>query len=760
MRSGSVLFLLGILALCRMPDLPTVQWLWLAPVGLLVASRCRMVSGPAWFTAGFLFALWRASIALAPTLDPALEGQARLLAGTVVSLPERKGGVLRFNLRLQHGADSGLAPGTIVRIGWYHTAPVLLPGEQWRLRVRLKQPVGFMNPGGFDYEGWLFQRRVRATGYVVDGPGNGRLLAARTWNVHLQRHQLREDIRRALGGARFEPLVIALALGDQSGLSQSAWSVLRRTGTNHLLAISGLHIGLVAGFAFWIAWRAWARWPGAALRVPAPHVAAVAACIAAAAYCALAGFSIPTQRSLVMIGTGIGALVWRPAGLARALALALFAVLLFDPFAVLAPGFWLSFLAVAWIGWGMHGRTGAVSVWERWGRVQWVVSLGLMPALALWFGQVSLAGVAANLVAVPWVSFVTVPLVLAGATLIGPVPTAGTLLLRLANGTLEWLWPFLDLLAASPLATLDAGPVTLTAALAAGVGAALLLLPRGMPARWVGLCWMLPLWWPVSTHPDPGSARLAVLDVGQGLAAVVQTNRHTLLFDTGPVFSTDFNAGSAVVVPWLRQAGVRRLDMLVLSHGDADHIGGLADVLAAMPVDRILTSVPGRIGDRSAQSCRAGQRWYWDGFAFEILHPAPGDHLAGNNASCVLRVAGAGHALLLTGDIEREAEQWLLQRDAAQLHAAIIVVPHHGSRTSSTPEFVSAVGARYALHAAGYRNRFGFPKQDIMQRYQQHGAINLDTGRNGALQFLIDDTGVRHSSHREEARRFWHVRLQ
>lgn len=758
MRTGSALFLLGVLLLCMQPELPSRHWLWFAPLVLLIVFPRRSIALPAWLAAGFLFALWRAAIILAPALDPAVEGQGQVVTGTVVSLPEQKGGVLRFNLRLGQVAATGLAPGTVVRLGWYYTAPAVLPGEHWQLRVRLKRPAGFMNAGGFDYEGWLFQRRIRATGYVVDGPGNERLAPAGALHVDLRRHQLRERIRRALPDDRYRSLVVALAIGDQSGMGGSTWSVLNRTGTNHLLAISGLHIGIVAGFAYWVMAGAWARLPGAALRVPAPWAGSIAAALAAGAYCALAGFSIPTQRSLVMICVGLGAWLLRPGGLGHALALALLAVLLLDPFAVLAAGFWLSFLAVAWIGWGMGCRLGPGSVWERWGRVQWVVSLGLMPVIAYWFGQVSLVGVVANLVAVPWVSFLTVPLVLASSALVGIAPAAGVMLLRAADGTLQLLWPFLVLLAERPPAAWAVGPTGVAAVVMAATGAALLLLPRGVPARWVGLAWLLPLWCPGSAMPVHGSVRLVLLDVGQGLAAVVQTARHTLLFDTGPSFGPDFTAGSAVVVPWLRQAGVRRLDMLVVSHGDADHAGGLADILAAVPAARILASAPARL--RGAESCRAGQRWHWDGFAFEILHPVPGDGLTGNNASCVLRVAGLGHTLLLTGDIEREAEQNLLRRAGARLQASVLVVPHHGSRTSSTAAFVTAVGARHALHPAGYRNRFGFPKQDIMQRYQQHGATNLDTGRNGALEFHFDDTGVRHSTRRDSGRRFWHSRLR
>mgnify|MGYP001563585360 CR=1 FL=1 len=760
MRIGSALFLLGVLALASIPDLPSPRFLWLAPLCLGLWSSRSYLRWPAWFLAGALYAHFRAGEILSVGLDPAVEGSTLTVDGSVASLPEQKGEVLRFNFQLGSDSGSGLVSGTRVRLGWYHHAPTLVPGERWRLRVRLKRPVGFMNPGSFDYEGWLFQHRLRATGYVVAGAGNERLQPAGHWRPDHWRFLLRERIHAALPDNRFRSLIVALALGDQSAISAQAWTLLSRTGTNHLLAISGLHIGLVAALALFAVRWIWPRLGRAALLMPAPWAGAAAGFLAAMFYSALAGFSIPTQRSMIMILVGLGATVCRPVGLSYALALVMLLVLLLDPFSVLAPGFWLSFLAVAWIGWGMHGRVGKGTLWDRWGRVQVVVSLGLAPALAFWFQQLSVAGVVANLIAIPWVSFVTVPLVLAGSLLLWVAPVMGTGLLRLADGSLSLLWPFLELISRNEFAIFNVAPVSVAAVIGAGLGAAILLLPRGVPGRWLGCFWMLPLLVPNSAPPGPGVLQLALLDVGQGLAAVVRTRRHTLLFDTGPQFGPDFNAGSAVVVPWLRQTGIKKLDVLVVSHGDNDHIGGLESIRDALPVDRLLTSVPERVRGGNVVPCRAGQRWDWDGISFSILHPEGEDQLQGNNASCVLHISNNGQGILLTGDIEREAESFLVRRYAEKLRASIVVVPHHGSRTSSTSAFVQTVQARYALHPAGFRNRFGFPKPDIMQRYQQHGAINLDTGRNGALEFVIDETGVHYSAQRWSARRFWHSRLQ
>ncbi|MBI1732127.1 MAG: ComEC/Rec2 family competence protein [Gammaproteobacteria bacterium] len=759
MRMESVLFLSGILILVCIPELPSRNMLWLFPACLCLLSSRWYLRWPAWVLAGLLYAHWRALGILSVALDPAVEGSTVTVQGRVASLPERKGDVTRFSFRLDAMENEGLPPGALVRLRWYLDAPQIVPGERWRLRVRLKRPVGFMNPGSFDYEAWLFQHRIRATGYVVGDARNGRVDVAHPWRPDVWRFHLRERIHAALPEGRFRALIVALALGDQSAILPAEWDLLNRTGTNHLLAISGLHISLVAVAAMFGAAWLWPRLGRAALVIPAPWVGAAVGFVAATLYCALAGFSIPTQRSMIMILTGLGATVFRPAGLARTLALALLAVLLFDPFSVLAPGFWLSFLAVAWIGWGMHGRLGAGSPWDRWGRVQGAVSLGLVPVLAFWFQQVSIAGVIANLVAIPWVSFVTVPLVLIGSLLLWFAEPLGAAALQLADGTLAWLWPFLELVGGHAFAMLKTGPISPAAVIAAGVGAALLLLPPGMPGRWLGWLWMLPLFVPASAAPPPGTLRVTLLDVGQGLAAVIRTSRHTLLYDTGPAFGPDFNAGEAVIVPWLRQAGVRSLDVLVQSHGDRDHIGGLASVREAVPVERILTGVPDRVRGEGVSACRAGQKWTWDGYAIEMLHPREGDRLEGNNASCVLRITNLRNAVLLTGDIEREAEELLVRRFGSEMRATILIVPHHGSSTSSTPEFVASVQPGYAAHPAGYRNRYGFPKPDIMSRYQQHGAINLDTGRYGALEFVLDDARVRFSAHRVSARRFWHTRL-
>lgn len=764
MRTGSALFLLGVWCLTRLPDLPSLWFLAVFPAVLVFALRCSWLRWPLWFLAGFLWALFRADIALDDRLEPELEGRVLTAIGEIDSLPTARDGVVRFDLRIAELGDAGnhhWPPLGKVRLSWYRAAPELVPGDRWKLTLKLKRPAGFMNPGGFDYEGWLFQQGIRATGYVVESPSNGKLESPNLLNVDRYRFAVRERLNPLFDGERRGPLIAALAVGDTGAMTSAHWRVLNRSGTTHLLAISGLHVAFFAGLCFLFAGRVWPLSASACRLLAAPHAASIAAVAGAIIYSALAGFSVPTQRSVVMIGVWMSLRVLHSqSAMSHVLALALLAVLLIDPFSALAPGFWLSFLAVAAIAWGLGNRVGQSGWWWRWGHVQWVVSVALIPILVAWFQQVPLVGIVANLVAVPWITFLAVPLILAGTMLFPIWAHAGELLLRVALWSLDLLWPFLQSLADTTWSVLGLQAPSVSALLSGTLGAAILLLPRGLPGRWLGMVWFLPLWFPPDTAPLPGEFDLALLDVGQGLSAVIRTHHHTLVYDTGPRFGADFNAGSAVVMPYLRHYGLRSIDTLVLSHGDNDHVGGLADVLDSIGVKRLLAGVPEAVPAPGATACRAGETWEWDGVVFAILHPPVNSALAGNNRSCVLRVSAAGRAALLTGDIEWEAERALVERASSALHAGVLIAPHHGSRTSSSPAFIDAVRPDVVLFPAGYRNRFGFPKKDIIVRYQRHGARVLDTGRSGAIEVRVSRVGLSIREVRRDTRRFWHSQLQ
>ncbi len=790
MRRIALGFLMGAASLQLFTVLPSIIFL----AGLLTALLATVI-GRIWFFRehswpavtnvfmgagiGFFVASVTAHQLLAGALPAELEGQDVVVEGYIASLPEQKGRRLRFQFvpqSLYWRDEAQTVPGKLL-LSWYprkdHNMPPIYVGERWRLQVRLKRPHGFSNPGGFDYEAQLFQQGIRAKGYVRHAkksreadtvtPVNQRLAPANgVYRVDQLRETLRSRILATLDDHPLRGIVLALAIGDRQQISQPQWDVLTRTGTSHLVAISGLHVGLVAGFAFFLMRGLWCLSVHAVTRWPAAKAGAVAALLAAAVYAMLAGFSVPTQRALVMVAVAMLAIIvqrhTRPSSL---LALALLLVLMIDPLAVMSAGFWLSFGAVATIVYGMSGRLAMNSYWWRWGRVQWLVTVSLLPALLLLFQQASLIAPLANLLAVPWVSLITVPLTLLGSICLGFSATVGGWLLGLSTWSLDVLWWWLEGLAHWKLAAWQQMAPPLWAMPVAVIGVIWLLAPRGVPARWVGLVGLLPLLFVSPAIIPQGQARFTLLDVGQGLAAVVQTQNHVLVFDTGPRFSSGFNTGEAVVAPYLRVQGRRYIDALVVSHGDNDHMGGVAGLRATIPARQIFSSVPQRID--GAEQCQIGQSWQWDGVMFAILHPGKSVGAGGrkdNNNSCVLRVQAGEHSVLLTGDIERAAEGELVRVFGNKLASDLLVAPHHGSRTSSTPVFLDAVSPTVALFPVGYRNRYGFPKAQIVQRYVNRQVRLFDTAQHGAIELQLGGEALLDmvTTHRQQAARYWHVK--
>lgn len=752
----------GILLCQLLEQLPSAYWfLALVPLSLL-AYRVAVLRIPVLVVAGVFWAMWRADIVLSTALPAGLAGENVTITGWVASLPETNDRSVRFDFavsRLEYRDETRPAPRR-VRLSWYDSAPDIDVGDEWQLTVRLKQPHGFMNPGGFDYERWLFQNRIRATGYVRPEAANWRI-ASRLDRYPVQRLRaaIKGEMARVLADRPFTGIIAALAIGDQEGISRDQWEVFNRTSTSHLVAISGLHIGLVAALLFFLVRRLWGYSGRLALYIPAPRAAATVAAAGALMYAALAGFSIPTQRALIMIAVVMaGVYLQRQQESARILALALLAVLLFDPMAVLSAGFWLSFAAVAAMLFAMGGRLSMHTAWWRWGRVHLVVGFALSPLLLVLFQQVAWLSPVANVVAVPVVSLLIVPLTLAGVVLL-PVPGLGAGLLLIAQWLFAWLWRFLEWLAAMDLAVWSYPSPPLWTLLPALIGVGWLLAPRGWPSRWIGALWLLPLFMLPVPRPAEGEAWFSLLDVGQGLAAVVRTRDHTLVYDTGARFSDDFDAGTAAVVPYLKNAGVVDIDVLMISHGDNDHIGGSAAVTDAFRVHQVMSSVPQRFSALPARRCTDDLQWSWNQVEFRILHPGPERFAKGNNASCVLQVATPSGAVLLPGDIEKPAEQWLVSRHGARLKSDVLVVPHHGSNTSSTPEFIAAVAPDYALFPVGYRNRYGFPRPPVVERYRAAGVALLESSRHGAISFRLAaaDGAVLTGNYRQSARRYWHT---
>ncbi len=719
----------------------TLAALWLAPfnrgAGFLLALPLLLIGARrgsvplSWLAFGCLWAGLVVAIAGPRPLPPGLEGRDLAVTGRIATIPDERSYASRFVLEVNHGRTAVTLPDRL-RLSWYGEPPVLRAGDRWRLTVRLQRPHGFVNPAGFDYERWLYRQGIGATGYVRASPENRRLDYA-GWRLVALRGRLLEALRAELPDTRAAGLVPALALGYRGDIPGALWEVLIRTGTNHLVAISGLHVGMVFGAVFFLARGLWGALPRAALALPAPVAAALAGWSAALAYAALAGFAVPTRRALVMLGVLVAVIVLRRRvrpgdGLGMALA----AVLLADPPSVLDAGFWLSFVAVAVILWAVAGRRRHALA--DWGRVQWAAAAGLGPLTLALFQRASLVAPLVNVVAVPAVAFAVLPLVLLGTLALLVAPALAGIPLALAVHLLEIGTGLLQAVADWPLAAHSGRAPTLWLLFPMAVGVAWLLAPRGVPGRALApLLVVLPL---LTGPPRPaaGTARVTLLDVGQGMALVVETRTHALLFDAGPRFSPALDAGEAAVVPFLRQRGIRRLDGVVISNGDSDHAGGLGAVRRAVATGWLRSGEPSAVA--GSAPCVAGQSWNWDGVSFRVLHPAEGFVGEANDRSCVLLVAAGGRRLLVTGDIEAAAEKALLAR-GVDLGAGVITMPHHGSRSSSTPAFLDRVSPSLALVSVGYRNRYGHPDPAVVRRYRERGVAIRRTDRCGAITLTL-----------------------
>lgn len=729
----------------------------LAPSILSDATRRRVLGA---FVCGFAWTGLHAVQALAVQLPASLEKHQAVVTGRIIDLPQHEPRRTRFLFEVDaDGAKQPQLRGRTLKLAWYddehrEDAPRprlgLKAGERWSLPVRVRAPRGLRNPGGADAEKFAMAQRLTATGYVYAPEMAERLSGPQgiqAWREAMSGHialQVRSPSSR---------FVRALALGDTRALDDADWETLRANGLTHLIAISGFHVGLVAGFFALIARGLWWVLPTFSRRWPAPVPAALAAVIGAAVYAAAAGFALPTVRTVLMIAVVAAARAWRrPVRAFPALGMAATAIILVDPLALTGAGFWLSFLGVAWLLWCLpHGGDNPLREFLS---AQGVATLGLLPPGVVLFGQASLAGPLANLVAVPWWSLVVVPFALIGLLLETLHPGAGSWAWHLASWCFDLSWPLFQWLAHSGFALWWLPEPRWFALPLALMGAFWLLLPKGTPGKWLALLLWLPLLWPDRDIPEPGEVELLVIDVGQGLSVLVRTHDHTLLYDMGPAVRDGFDAGERAVVPALHALGVRHLDRAVVSHGDNDHAGGFGAVGAQFPMTDLLAP-DGVTLPAASTACTAGQYWSWDGVEFRFLHPPAHFPYLGNESSCVLRIDGAHGSVLLTGDIGEVIERDLVRLHAEELRTDIVLVAHHGSAGSSDPAFVEATRPQIALVSSGHGNRFGHPRPEVMQRWQHAGAKTFDTSASGALRIRLAAGGAGVETRRGAQPRWW-----
>ncbi|HPP82272.1 MAG TPA: DNA internalization-related competence protein ComEC/Rec2, partial [Rubrivivax sp.] len=745
---------------------------------------------------GFAVTSERAAGRLADGLDAGLEGEDIELTGLVAQMPR----VATYGTRFVFDVESARHRAALVRVPqrvlltWYDRdgdsargsgggggspdsagadtlpsgpAQTLGAGQRWQLVVRLRQPHGALNPHGFDLELWLFEQGIGAVGYVrahASAPAL-RLGEAAGAPIERLRQAARDAIERRVADRTAAGVLAALALGDQGAIERDDWELFRLGGVAHLMSISGLHVTMLAWLAAGLIGALWRRSERLVLAVAAGVAGRWGGLAVATAYALFAGWGVPAQRTVWMLAVVValrGAGVRWPLLLVLLVAAAL--VVALDPWALMQPGFWLSFVAVALLVAAAPerlrpaGRRRRLVAALRSGlRTQALATAGLTPLTLLFFQQVSVVGFVANLVAIPLVTLVITPLALAGL--------AWPALWMPAGWGVQALLTYLSALVRLPFAVWTAAAAPPWAVAAGLLGGALAVLPLPWRLRALALPLVLPLLLPVLPRPDRGRFEIVAVDVGQGTAVLVRTRDHLLVYDSGPQYSAEADAGSRVLVPLLRARGERAVDLLVLSHRDSDHVGGAASLLAAVPVRELASSLADDHPLRALAQARGarhtrcvdGTSWSWDGVRFEMLHPQRADYGSArkpNALSCVLRVEAAGRSALLAGDIEAAQEAALVAR-GADLRSELLLVPHHGSRTSSTPAFLDAVAPRLALVQAAYRSRFGHPAPDVMARYAARGIVVVRSDRCGAWTAGADGREV---CAREDGRRYWHHR--
>ncbi len=761
-------FSVGVFTSALWPRLPSISLtlvlLSVAAIISLVLFRagCRRSGGLLLSVAiGISYGLFYGHWLLQQQLPSGLDRATVRITGSIVGLPVSDSQSVRFKFLVQSVSrpEHRWLAGKTLRLGWYQQV-TLMPGEQWQLVARLKRPRGLVNPGGFDYKAWLLRQGIAATGYIRDSGYNSRLALPTQISFDRLRWLLRQRTNELPLSDTAKGLVTALTIGDGSLLSQDTWRTFARAGIIHLLIISGLHIGLAAFFGYGLGFGLGRLLVLFLPATNAVYCAALGSLLTATCFALLSGMGLPAQRALVMIAV-VALVVMQSRNIQRGagFTVALAAIAISDPLAVESAGFWLSFAAVAVLIWLLprgNKRAGLVTAFFH---TQWRVFLALSGLLIFWQLPQSLLSPAVNLVAIPWVSFLVVPLCLLGALLSPFFPGVSDGLWLLSGWQLELLVKMVQALPDWPVPSPGVNGSGFVAVLAISL---YLAAPKGLPTRYPAIVLMVAL--VVSQWADRGRPPLeiTVLDVGQGLAVVVHAGRHTLVYDTGARFSERFEAGGSIVAPFLKWGGHNSIDALIVSHGDSDHAGGVSGLLSQLDAAEILAGEASRLGGINGVSpCKAGMHWRWEKVSFSILSPEedfPPRSVKSNNRSCVLLIEFGNQRILLPGDIESRVEAELLAMYPDRLQSiSLLIAPHHGSRTSSSWPFLKRLAPRYVVFSAGYKHHFRHPNDAVVSRYLELGSRSLLTADSGAITFRWDNAGgVEISEARHSGRRYWH----
>jgi competence protein ComEC len=738
MRQIVIMWALGIVACQFLSDLLPLSWMFLSlHCFLLILNKNKYLQSIGAFGLGFLYALWTAHGIVSHDLPAALENQLIAIEGRIANIPQSFPDGVRFEFDID---ATPAYPAFKARLNWSKNAPKnLQTNQRHRLQVRLKKSHGLRNPNTFDQERWFFQNHIRAQGNVKTGE-----LLENAYDLRFKIYQILEEKIQDLPRSGIQ---MALVLGETKGISQQEWQALRNTGTIHLISVSGTHLSMIAlsvsSFMIIFMRIIGGRW---LLKIKAQVIVAILSFIIVALYAWLAGFSIPTQRSLMMIGAVfLGIILNKRFAPSYILSIALFLVLLLDPLAVLSIGFWLSFIAIFILIYSQQKKiANSNQIFQI--ESSWVVFIVLIPPLLLLFGQISLLSIISNAMILSLFSLVIMPALFLGAIL--SLFDFGYYPLLLSSYALDFIMNLLEFLGNWDISMLSLPNASLWALSLAMMGSFLVLMPRGMVGKWLSIFLFLPALFPHVEKPKEGDIYFDLLDVGQGLSTVIRTKNKVLIYDTAPAFEKKVVAESTLI-PFLRGKGIKEISRLIISHPHADHAGGVDSLRQVFEIHDILTTEPKRW--QGASYCKSGQFWEWDSVKFEML---AGEENHYKNNSCVLKITTGKSSILLTGDIEKEQEWRLLEQN---IKTDILVAPHHGSKTSSSWSFVNAVRPNYTLFSIGYKNQFKHPRPEIIQRYQLVNSKILETQNSGMISFQITPDSISEPQrYRENNRRYWH----